>query len=332
MNNQVIRPLSYGFSVAGTTLTPAAPPITVSGTPISYGPSLLAVGSSTISLAVDNRKFITTNIAGQAITIGEQNAVEVAGATLTPGAPAITVSDKLISLGSSALVVGTSTVLFQYQPTKPLITNVAGYPITAAPDAVKLGGTTLHPGNSGVTLDGTLVSLDTASHLIVGSKTMTLTDAGARLGWLGDQSHSVISDPSITTVGGQAITAAPNAVAFAGTTLTPGASGKSINGTLISLNTAGQLVIGSETVPLETGSGGLGGLIIGGFGAGGPFGSKSPSSVKENSSNGTSNDTSVSVGVFHGAADSLKSGFSPWRTTVMSAVAVLVLFQVGARY
>lgn len=43
-------------------------------------------GSSTISLAVDNRKAITTNIAGQATTIGPQNAIEIAGSTLTPGA------------------------------------------------------------------------------------------------------------------------------------------------------------------------------------------------------------------------------------------------------
>ena len=336
INNQVIQSLSYGISVAGTTITPGAPPITISGTPISYGPSLLAVGSSTIFLAADNRKSIVTNIAGQAVTIGQHNAVEIAGATLTPGAPALTVSGEMISLGSSILIVGTSTVSFQSPSAETSIISVAGYPITAAPDAVALAGTILHPGKPGVILDGTLISLDTAGQLIVGSKTMTLPGASLRSGRLADHSYPLypdISDPLVTAIGGQTITAAPSAVAFAGTTLTPGASGKTIGGTPVSLNKGGQLVIGSKTIPLETDSGaGLGGLIMGGFGAGGPFGGRSPSPSGGTSSNGTGNRTSASVAVFQGGAESLKGGLPLWKTAVMSSVAMLVSFHVNAKY
>lgn len=242
----------------------------------------------------------------------------------------------MISLGSSALVVGSSTVPFQPQNAEPLITNIAGHPVTAAPDAVELAGTTLHPGHPGVTLDGTSISLDTAGQLIVGSETITLTGASPTIARLGDQSYASyakLSDPFITTIGGQAITAAPSAVAFAGTTLTPGASGKVINGTLVSLNTAGQLVIGSKTAPLATDSGaGLAALIMEGFGAGGRFGGKSPSLVGGSSLNGTGNRSSAGVAVLQGEAESLESWVPLWKTAVALAVAMLVSLNGGVRY
>ena len=325
VNGQVIRTLYYGISIAGTTLTPGAPPITISNTPISYGPSLLAVGSTTTALAVNDPKSPTTNIAGQVFTI-KPNAVEIAGATLTPEAPAVTVSGTPVSLGPSALVIGTNTIPFQTQPADPFITNVASYPVTAAPDAVELAGTTLHPGDPGVELDGTVVSLDVGGgHLIVGSKTIVLTASGGRFG--DPAALGIIADPFVTTIGNQAITAAPTAVAFGGTTLlTPGAPGKTINGTLISLNTAGQLVVGTKTVPFETSSAGLGRLIMGGFGDGGPLiGTSSSSPIAGSSSNGTSSNGTVNTdgAVFLGEAESLrKSSFLFWTPVAVSAVAM----------
>ncbi len=411
INNQVIQKFPNGISVAGTTLTPGAPPITVSGTPITYGPSVLAVGTSTISFAFSDPKPITTNVAGQAITIG-QDGVAIAGTTLTPGATAITVSGTSRSLGSSALVIGTSTIPLPSRLPEPLITTVAGHAVTAAPSAVEVAGTTLHPGVPGVTLDGTVVSLDSSGQLIFGSKTITLPGESAGLGalilgGLGHKSASDASEPLTTiiagqvitadptavafagttlspgasgrtidgtllslnmggqlvvgsktvrlmsesvqsgglvsgisdlivaTIAGQAITAAPNAIAFAGTTLTPGALGQTINGTLVSLNTAGQLVVGSKTIPLATSSAGLGGLIIGGSGNSGPFGAISTSLVGGNSSGGSGNgngngdrngtSTSTSVKVFRGGAGPLKSGLG-W---MMGGVLVVAVGGVG---
>lgn len=296
--------------------------------------------SSTISLAVDDRKSTTTNIAGQVVTIGLQNAIEIAGATLIAGAPAITVSGKMISLGSSVLIVGSSTVPFPSQDPDPLITSIASHPVTAASDAVELAGTTLHPGHPGITLDGTSISLDTAGQLIVGSATMTLPGASPTTARLGHQSHASdpkVPGPFITALTGQSITAAtPSALAFSGITLTPGAPGKTINGTPVSLNTAGQLVIGSgsNTTPLETNSAaGLGALIIGGFAARGPFFGASPvggssSSNGTDSNNSTSTSTSTSVAVFKGEAESLKSQrgllLSSWKMAGMIAVAIFV--------
>ena len=163
----------------------------------------------------------TKNIAGQAVTFG-RDAITVAGTTLSPGASAVTISGTLISFGSSALIIGSSTIPLS-QTADALITTVAGHTITAAPNAIEVAGTTLHPGNPGITLDGTAVSLDTAGHLVVGSKTMTVTVESAGLGEqilgaFGDDPASDASDPITTSIGGQVITAAPTGVAFAGTT------------------------------------------------------------------------------------------------------------------
>ena len=197
--------------------------------------------------------------------------ISVAGTTLTPGAPAITTSGTSISLGSSAFIVGTSTVPLLLQPSDPFITAVAGHPITAAPSAVDVAGTTLHPGIPGVTLDGTAVSLDTANHLIIGSKTIGLSDGNKGLGRLilgklNDQSSPGVAEPFITTIAGHAITAVPNAVDVAGTTLHPGDPGMTVDGTAVTLDTAHHLVISSKTIPLTSESTGLGGLIMGGLG------------------------------------------------------------------
>ena len=220
INNQVGRPLSNGVSDAGTPLNLGAPFISVSGTPIVYGLSALAVGSGIKLLAFDDPNFTSTtkNIAGQAVTFG-RDAIAVAGTTLSPGASAITISGTLISLGSSALIIGSSTIPLS-QSVDPLITTAAGHTITAAPNAIEVAGTTLHPGVPGVTLDGTAVSLDTAGHLVVGSKTMTFAVESAGLGEqiLRAFGNDPASDAMTTSIGGQVLTAAPTGVTFAGTT------------------------------------------------------------------------------------------------------------------
>ncbi|KAL9065296.1 MAG: hypothetical protein Q9161_008325 [Pseudevernia consocians] len=91
----------------------------------------------------------------------------------------------------------------------------------------------------------------------------------------------------MTAIAGHAISAAPTAVAFAGTPLTPEAPGRRINGMLVSLNTVGQSVVNSETIALKNNTARSGGLIMGGIGAGGPFGGNSPLPTQRNLSNGT---------------------------------------------
>ena len=185
------------------------------------------------------------------------------------------------------------------------------------------------PGAPGVQVGGSLVSLNTAGQLIVGSKTIALPNGSTILG-----APSEVADLITTTIDGQVITAGPTALVMAGTTLTPGAPGLTIDGTLVSLNTAAQLVIGSKTIPLESensvSSGqtaGLGGLIMGGFGNGGPFrpfGTHSPSPAEGNVSRGSGNGTNMSVQAFQGNAANLQ-GRSSWNSIAVAAIAMCIL-------
>ena len=414
MNNQVVQVLSHGISIAGTTLTRGAPPIVVSGTPIHFGSSGLIIGTSTIFLApgipthmtttiggqaiiaasdvvaiagstlspgapgtiVDGTvlsldtagrffvgsktisllesskevpKTITTNVAGQALTAAP-NAVIVAGTTLNPGAPGVTLAGTVISLDTaSQLIVGPKTLsLGSSHQSSPLI-EIGGRLITAAPDGITMASTALTRGAAGVTVGGTLVSLDAAGQLIVGPKTITLQEGGSQgqpttMGEPGNGAPSSLSSlevanpPFVTTIGGQIITAAPTALLIAGstTTLTPGAPALTINSTLVSLNTAAQLILGSKTVPLlgsNAQTTDLSALIMKAFGPGGPFNSPaSPSLARGNNSlnNGVSvNDTSMSgavgVKVFRGDGGARlrkrrSRSWKSWMTVGMAAV------------
>ena len=273
VNDQIVQPLSNGISIAGTTLTAGAPAITVSGTHISLGPSNIIIGTSSFPVAA-NRQIWNP---GQVITMGGQitqplsNGISIADTTLTPGASAITISGTPISFGSTALVVGSSSIPLQTEVPQQLITTVAGQAITADPNAVEVQGSTLGPGGSGMTLGRTLVSLDAAGELIVGTRTIPLESASGGLN----------RDELITTFAGQALTANPNAVEFAGSTLKRGGPGVTMSGSLISLDSSGELVIGSKTIDLGSSTPGL---IMGTFAPGGSFttASTTPEDVTSN--------------------------------------------------
>ena len=287
--------------------------MTLDGTAVSLDTARhLIIGSNTISLNDQNKgparlmlggvsepsspgvtePFITS-IAGHAIAAAP-NAVDIAGTTLHPGDPGITIDGTKVSLDPTHhLIIGSKTIPLTSEsmglgrtilgglahPSSasndddevadpPLITTtIAGHAITAAPNAVEIAGSTiLHPGDPGITLDGTLaVSLDPSHRLILGSSTIALlptaplgkSNMGVSLGGgyssSGNDNDDDDTNPFITTIANQPITVAATALAFAGTTLTPGAPGRLINATLVSLNAAGQLVVGEKTVALGAG-------------------------------------------------------------------------------
>ena len=292
LNHQPIQQLSTGILVAGTTLTPGAPPVKVSGIPVSLGPSAVIIGSSSIPIALPRPPWIPgpiTNIDGKAIQ-PLSNGISVGGTTLTPGGPALTISGTPMSLGSNALVIGTSSILFATDDPIRLLTTIAGQTITANPNAMQIGSSKLTPGSPGLILSGTLVSLDSAGQLVVGSETIPLERAGG--------------GEIVTTVAGQYLTANPTAVRVASSTLTPGGPGMTLSGTMISLDSSGRLFIGATTLALQPSIENSGRLIIGGFQSGAPYASGSVGSGNiASSKNGTGND----VQAFQGIAQSLQS-------------------------
>ena len=314
MNGQIIQPLTEGLSIAGQTLTPGASPITISGTPISLGPSSLIIGSNSFAVPVPRQTWIpgqVTIINGQTIQPLTNGGISIDGTTLTPGAPPITVSGTSISLGPSSLIIGSNSfaVPVPRQTWIPgQVTIINGQTIQPLTNGgISIDGTTLTPGAPPITVSGTSMSLG-SSALIVGSSTISL--------------DSEVPEHLVTTVAGQAITADPTAVEIGSLTLTPGGPGTSLSGTLVSLDPNGQLIVGTRTIPLETMSGGLGGLIMGGFSPGGPYATSlaGPGSVS-GSGNGTA--TGSSVQAFEGSGKFSKS-FSLWKLTMVVLLATLI--------
>lgn len=109
---------------------------------------------------------VTLTVAGHSNKVSP-DAIVVAGTTLTRGSPPLTVFGTPIYFGSSALVGDSPIVPIALKCTPPIITTVAGQVITAAPNIVTIAGTTLTPEAPGIMLDGTLLSLEKASQLVI---------------------------------------------------------------------------------------------------------------------------------------------------------------------
>ncbi len=243
--------------IAGQTLSPGGSAITVSGTRLSLATSASQAVIDGVTIPLNTNTSPIT--AAPALTIGDQTITAnpasqyvIAGQTLVPGGPAITVSGTRLSLATSAsqLVVGSSTIPLIAPGALPTLT-IAGQIFTANPSSqYVIDGQTLAPGGPAITISGTRISLGpSASALVVGSKTLPLS-AGA---------GQVTASPTLT-IGSQTVTAnAQGQYIIGGQTLTPGGV-ITVSGTPISL------APGVSDVVLGTSTEGLGGAIIGGFG------------------------------------------------------------------
>ena len=158
----------------------------VSGTtysllPSSDGGGLLVNGASTLPVPVptfslDNKNNVFT-LANHPFTASPTGFTLPNGATLTPGAPATTISGTHISLGQSGtLVLGSSTIALSPQS----VFTAGSETFTAQPTGFVIApGTTLAPGGPAATVNGEVVSLGQGGVLKVGSTTVTLGPASA---------------------------------------------------------------------------------------------------------------------------------------------------------
>ena len=249
-----------GFPIAGSSLTPGGSPVYLSGTLVSLdASSRLQIGSSTINLGINTAPATQSvfAVAGQTFT-AEPTGFAIAGTTLTPGGSAVTVSGTPVSLApGGTLAIGSSTIALHSQT----VFTVGGQIFTAEPTGFAIVGTSISPGQA-VTIFGTMISLGPSGALVVGSNTMSLPPQ------------------SIFTVDGQTFTAEPTGFVLEGATVAPGGPGVTISGVDISLGTNSVLHIGSQTSATlgaaPTGSNGasgnstgagVGGAIVGAFGA-----------------------------------------------------------------
>ena len=115
VGDQIMSVGSSAVIINGKTLKPADPGITVDGTLVSLGSSILVIGSHTQNLILPRPTLTASSsyitVGGETIAVAATGIV-VSGHTMTPGGPAVTADGKLVSLGSSILVIGTQTVSF----------------------------------------------------------------------------------------------------------------------------------------------------------------------------------------------------------------------------
>ena len=313
-NNVALQPLSQGISIAGTTLTPGASPITVSSSRIYLDSSVLIIGTSTVQLAPQVPQRVLTTIAGHVITAAP-TAVVIPDTTMNPGDAVVTLGGTLIGFNKAGqLLLGSKTISLGSGLPEIITTAIPGQAITADPTAVAVRGTTLRPGMSAITVDGTPVLLDPAGHLLIGSKTILLKTESAQ--------------PLVTTIAGQVITAAANTITIAGMTLKPGDVGFPINGTMVSLDKAGRFAVGSQTHMFESESGGFVGLIAVASGTRKHLATFMPSATQGNFSIGTGNTTSMGVQEFKGEAGIVKWGLSRMKAVVVVVVIAMIYHKV----
>ncbi|KAL8895668.1 MAG: hypothetical protein Q9207_008071, partial [Kuettlingeria erythrocarpa] len=242
--------------VIGTqTITPGAPAVTISGTPVSFpvGATAVVVGGSTIPLlglsSASNTPPVTLNINGMSLTALPGSNYLVGSQTLTPGKPAITVNGTPVSLavGGTAVIAGDSTIPLSASTTTPAVLAINRNTYTAISRSTYLiSSQTLIPGGPTITISGTPISLPLdVTVVVVGDSTLPVTDSTPTV-------PGPTSTPAVLTINGNRYTELSNSAFLIGyQTLVPGGSAITISGTPISLPLdATAVVIGDSTLPI----------------------------------------------------------------------------------
>ena len=234
-----------GIAIDEQSLQPGSSALTLSNTPISLGSSgFLVFGSSSIilpsqSIFVIGSQTFTANPTGYPLDAG----------SISPDGPVETTDGTAITPGSSGIfAMGTSKFTL---PDNGVFT-VASQLITPNPSAFPIAGTTISAGDPGVTVDGTVVSLGPSGVLAIGSSTFTLPSP---------MPAASVNHPLVFA--GQTITPSGSVSSVAGTTLLPGGPAVTIDGTIVSLQPSGTLIVGSNSFALPAPSTSI--YDIGGF-------------------------------------------------------------------
>ncbi|KAI4254730.1 MAG: hypothetical protein LQ352_002925, partial [Teloschistes flavicans] len=189
----------------------------VNGHEVSVGPSNVFIDNKSYSFPAITPPPLSASehidVAGLRIAQGFANDVVVGGSTYKPGVVA-TVSGHTLSVGSNSIIVDGSSHTFPTAAARsPLLIGDQTVRKDAAGNII-VGTTTLSSGNSETTIAGHAISLDASNHIIVDQQTYTLP----------------------TTAGPVQIPASQSSLVIAGQS--------------ISKNAAGDLLIGSSTLPI----------------------------------------------------------------------------------
>lgn len=163
---------SGGYSIADTTIKPDDPGITVQGTPVSLGSSVLVVGSSTVFLPTGSANGVLT-AAGVKFTPLGHGKIRLDGEALSVNEPVMTVSGTAVSLASSGIVVAGQTFTFPTLApeavTPSAILTIGGQTLTPLGSSKAIiNSVTLAINGPAETVSGTLLSLASSGLIING--------------------------------------------------------------------------------------------------------------------------------------------------------------------
>ena len=231
----------FGFP-NGEVMSNGSPPIVVLGNTYSVLPSnqgFLVNGVSTLAIPISSPTTSPTlHINSETITPAPTGFM-VGSASILPGAPAVTISGTPISLdASSHLYIGSSVMALGMTPS-PSVFTVGSQTITPKPGGFAIGSTSIFPGGPAVTVSGTVLSLDSSSHLRIGSSSMTLNSG-------------ILSNSLIFTAGAVTFSANPTGFMIGSATIVPGGPATTIDGTAISLDASSHLYMGSSVATLPS--------------------------------------------------------------------------------
>ena len=282
-------PAISALSIAGTTISAGGPAITVDGTVISLQSSgTLIMGTSTVDLLMTGSvtallpdpglpPSTTYDMDGLGVQIQPQASFAVVdGATLSAGAPGVTVSGSLVSLEPGGKTLDVGSARFAMPTGAADATNgvqetegghqsfgleastydVDGFGVQAQPQSsfVVVDGVTLTAGGSGSTISGSLVSLEPGGKTLdVGTARFAMPTAGVQTLANGQQSPG--AEGSTYDLDGFSVQAQlqPSLAVIDGVTLTAGGVGVSISGSLVSLEPGGNtLDVGTGRFAMPT--------------------------------------------------------------------------------
>ena len=233
--------------IGSTTLTHGAPPITISGTGVSFGSTELIVGSKTLQFPQSQQ--VVTRVAGYEVTF-VPNAVAIGGTTLTPGGAPATFLGATISLRFSAMVIAPNSLPLTH--TGQVITHIAGSPATLlVANVIKIAGTSLRPGDPPLTISGMVLSIS-STFLMMGAQTIPFLQSPYAVTPTGRIPVTAIAGVGQSGGGnfvdGTLISLLPNGDLIIGaTTLSPGGAAANLDGTPISRAPDGRLVLDGTT-------------------------------------------------------------------------------------
>ena len=176
---EIVPSQSDLVTIDGQRITAGAAPTIVANTPIAlHTNGDLILGTSTIHnvfpTALPTSVFHFP-VGSQTITLSSSQVI-VDGTTHAPGDAIFTIDNTAISLGSSALIVGSSTI--PLTPSSPsllqgIITTAGGHVLTLLPTGIVISGTTLTANAPAVTISSTRFSYG-PNGLMVGTSTIPL--------------------------------------------------------------------------------------------------------------------------------------------------------------